>query len=121
MTPPLALPIPLPADDAANEARVRQGFLGKISRVAAHIPFAADLVALYYAALDPVTPKRTKALMFAGLAYFVLPTDAIPDVFAGIGFTDDAAVIAGVIALAGSSIKAEHRDRAKALLARVKG
>jgi uncharacterized membrane protein YkvA (DUF1232 family) len=110
----------LPADDAANEARVRSDFLAKLARVAAHIPFASDVVALYFAALDPATPRRTKALMFAGLAYFVMPVDAIPDIFAGIGYTDDAAVIAGVIALAGASIKAAHREKAKALLARMK-
>jgi uncharacterized membrane protein YkvA (DUF1232 family) len=113
---PLAL---LPADARENEARVRSGFLAKVARVAARIPFASDVVALYFAALDPATPRRTKALMFAGLAYFVLPTDAIPDVFAGIGYTDDAAVIAAVVAMAGASIKVAHREKAKALLARL--
>lgn len=115
MTAKLALPA-----DAANEAKVRAGFLAKIARVAASIPFARDAVALYYAALDPATPRKTKALVFAGLAYFILPTDAIPDVFAGIGFTDDAAVIAAVVALAGSSIRPEHREKAQALLAKLK-
>ncbi len=109
----------LPADPAENEARVRSGFLAKLARVAAHIPFASDVVALYFAALDPATPRRTKALMFAGLAYFILPFDAIPDVFVGIGYTDDAAVIAAVVALAGASIKDIHREKAKALLARM--
>lgn len=111
----------LPQNEAANEARVRSGFVKKLARVVAHIPFAADAVALYYAALDPATPRRTKALIFAGLAYFILPVDAIPDVFAGIGYTDDAAVIAGVIALAGSAIKPEHRSRARELLDKLKG
>jgi uncharacterized membrane protein YkvA (DUF1232 family) len=117
MTRTLAL---LPSDDAANERRVRSDFLKKLARVLAHIPFAADMVALYYAALDPATPRRTKALIFAGLAYFVLPIDAIPDVFVGIGYTDDAAVIAAVIALAGSSIKPAHRQKAKVLLDQMK-
>jgi uncharacterized membrane protein YkvA (DUF1232 family) len=110
----------LPADATANERRVRSDFLKKLTRVLAHIPFATDAVALYYAALDPATPKRTKALMFAGLAYFILPIDAVPDVFLGVGFTDDAAVIAAVVALAGSSIKPRHRDKAKTLLDQLK-
>jgi uncharacterized membrane protein YkvA (DUF1232 family) len=109
-----------PANDQANEQKVRTGFLKKMARVAAHIPFASDGVALYLAALDPATPKRTKGLIFGALAYFVLPVDAIPDIFAGVGFTDDAAVIAAVLALAGSSIKAKHREDAKALLAKWK-
>jgi len=101
---------------ASDEEKVRQGFWTKFARVAAKIPFAGDVLALYFAARDPLTPKKTKGLMLAALAYFVLPTDAIPDVFAGVGFTDDAAVIAAVLALAGSAIKAPHRARAKSVL-----
>ena len=54
----------------------------------------------------------------AALAYFVLPTDIIPDWFVGIGFTDDAAVIAAAIALAGRAIRDGHRQAARALLDR---
>lgn len=106
----------LPTDARANERRVRSDFLATLTRVLARIPFAGDAVALYYAALDPATPRRTKALIFAGLAYFILPFDAVPDVFLGVGFTDDAAVIAAVVALAGAAIKPGHRQRAKALI-----
>jgi uncharacterized membrane protein YkvA (DUF1232 family) len=104
---------------AGDEARVREGLARKIARFAAKIPFAGDVVALWYAARDPATPTKTKALMLAALSYFVLPTDAIPDVFAGVGFTDDAAVIAAMIALAGSAIKPQHRARAKTYLEKV--
>jgi uncharacterized membrane protein YkvA (DUF1232 family) len=100
-----------------NETRVRRGFLPKLKRVAARIPFASDAVAVYFAARDPATPATAKGLMLAALAYFVLPTDAIPDIFPVVGFTDDAAVLAAVIALVGSNVKAAHRQRAKAMLA----
>ncbi len=99
-----------------DEAVVRVGFHHKLIRVAAKIPFAADALALYFAARDPATPRKVKAMMIAALAYFVMPADAIPDVFAGIGFTDDAAVIAAVIALAGASIRSRHRDLARAMI-----
>jgi len=105
---------------AADAGRVREGFAAKLARFAAKIPFAGDVTALYYAARDPQTPTRTKALMLAALSYFVLPTDAIPDVFLGVGFTDDAAVIAAMMALAGSAIKPRHRDMARAYLAKLK-
>lgn len=36
---------------------------------------------------------KTKALIAAGLAYFVLPTDLIPDFIPGIGYLDDALVL----------------------------
>ncbi|MEM8600117.1 MAG: YkvA family protein [Bacteroidota bacterium] len=42
-------------------------------------------------------PWRTLTLVVAGLVYFVAPVDLLPDVLAGIGFIDDAAVIAYVI------------------------
>lgn len=108
------------ADPVRDEARVRKGFLRKIGQVAARVPFASDAVALYFAARDPATPRKTKGLMLAALGYFVLPTDAIPDVFAGVGFTDDAAVIAAVIALAGSAIRPPHKAKARALLDQLK-
>ena len=109
----------VPVDTAADERRVRHGFRKKIARVAAKIPFAADAVAAYYAARDPETPRKTKALILAGLSYFVLPADAIPDIFAGVGFTDDAAVIAAMLALVGGSIRARHREAAQGLLQRL--
>ena len=111
----------VPVDPAADERRVRQGFRRKIARVASKIPFAADAVAAWFAARDPETPRKTKALILAALSYFVLPADAIPDIFAGVGFTDDAAVIAAMLALVGGSIRARHREAARALLQRLAG
>ena len=49
-----------------------------------------------------------------------LPIDAIPDVFAGIGFTDDAAVIAALLATLGANVKRRHREAAEAALERLK-
>ena len=102
-----------------NEARVRRGFMPKLKRVAAKIPFASDALAAYFCARDPATPMAAKGLIFAALAYFVMPMDAIPDVIAGIGFTDDAAVLATVIAILGRNIKPEHKDKARAALDRL--
>lgn len=36
---------------------------------------------------------KTKALIAAGLIYFVLPTDMVPDFIPGIGYIDDALVL----------------------------
>lgn len=92
-----------------NEMRVARGFWPKIQRTAARIPFADQALAAWYAARDPQTPLSAKGMIFAGLAYFVMPIDAIPDVFAGIGYTDDAAVIAAVLALVSANIKPRHK------------
>lgn len=45
---------------------------------------------------------KSKAIILAGLAYFILPTDTIPDFIPFVGYIDDGAVIAAVLrALAG--------------------
>ena len=77
-----------------NEQRVDIGFWPKMRRVAARIPFAKDALSVWYCAKDEDTPLAAKGMMLAALAYFVLPIDAIPDVIAGLGYTDDAAVFA---------------------------
>lgn len=102
-----------------NERRVARGFWPKMRRVAARIPFAPDALAIWWCARDPTTPTAAKGMMFAALAYFVLPTDAIPDFLVGIGFTDDAAVFAALLAVVGKNIKPHHRDAARAWLAKL--
>ena len=110
----------VPAVVRVNETRVTRGFWPKIRSTAARIPFADQALAAWYAARDPKTPAAAKGILLAGLAYFVMPVDAIPDVFVGIGFTDDAAVIAAVLATLGAHIKPRHRDQAEAAVRRLR-
>jgi uncharacterized membrane protein YkvA (DUF1232 family) len=102
----------LPVVIRRNETYVRERFWVKLRRFLGRVPFSEELVASYYCALDPQTPIRAKAVLFAALAYFVVPTDLIPDFITGLGFTDDATVLATV----GGHIKPHHRERARAAL-----
>jgi len=111
-TPAVQLPVPLPRD----ETIVERDFWKKLLRVACRIPFAEDAAAAYFCAVDPKTPARVKAILFAALAYFVMPFDIIPDFLAGIGFTDDAAVIAMALSVVAGNITEQHRARARAAL-----
>ncbi len=111
----------VPSVQRVNEMKVRTGFWPKIGRVAARIPFADQVVAVYYSARDPETPMAAKGIMLGALAYFVMPIDAIPDVLAGIGFTDDAAVIAAVIATLGANVRSRHRALADKALEKLRG
>jgi len=110
----------VPATVRLNEQRVAKGFWPKIRKVAAHVPFARDALAVWFCARDPLTPTGAKGMMMAALAYFVLPTDAIPDLLGVIGFTDDAAVFAALLAVVGKNIKDRHREAADELLSRMK-
>ncbi len=104
-----------------NEQRVAKGFWPKIRKVATKVPFAADALSVWWCARDPDTPRAAKGMMLAALAYFVLPTDAIPDIIAGLGFTDDAAVFAALIAVVGKHLKPTHKASARAFLDRFAG
>ena len=110
----------VPSVQRVNEMRVQKGFWPKMRRTASRIPFAANALSVWFAARDPETPAAAKGLMLGALAYFVLPIDAIPDIFAGIGFTDDAAVITALIATLGANIKRRHKDQADAALERLR-
>lgn len=109
----------VPAVARVNERRVARGFWPKIRKVATKIPFADDALSVWFCAKDPETPARAKALMMAGLAYFVLPTDAIPDVLAVVGFTDDAAVFAALMAVVGRHLRPRHKLEAQRLLKQI--
>jgi uncharacterized membrane protein YkvA (DUF1232 family) len=104
----------------AQETRTLvRDFWRKFGRVAARLPFAADLLAAYYCAFDRDTPLRVKAMLLGAIAYFVLPTDAIPDVLPVIGFTDDAAVLAAALKLVADHITQDHRAAAQEALDRL--
>lgn len=108
----------VPAVQRVNETRVKKGFWPKLRQSASKIPFTRELLAAWFCARDPQTPATAKAVLLGALAYFVLPTDAIPDILAGVGFTDDAAVIAAVLGMLGANLKDRHRDQARKALER---
>ena len=105
-----------PEEEAERAERVRGKFWTTFRKAARYIPFAEDLVAAYYCALDPATPNRVRAILLGALAYFILPFDAVPDFIAGIGFTDDITVLLAAIATVGAHITPAHRDAAKRAL-----
>lgn len=106
----------LPIATERQSRRTKRRLLPKLLSVAGRIPFADDLAAAYYCALDANTPRKVKMVLFGALGYFVLPVDAIPDVLAGFGFTDDATVLATALAVVGSHIQDHHRRAARQLL-----
>jgi uncharacterized membrane protein YkvA (DUF1232 family) len=103
----------VPAVVRLNERKVSQGFWPKVRRNLGRLPFVDDLLAVWWCVRDPATPAPAKGLMLAALAYFVSPIDAVPDALAGIGFTDDAAVLAAVLTLVGANLKPRHRRAAR--------
>lgn len=106
--------LPVPYERA--ERIVRTSFWWKVRAAIGRVPFMEDVVAAYYCSTDAATPLRVKGVLTAAIAYFILPIDAIPDVLAGLGFSDDASVVAAAIAMVGSHITQDHRSAAKRAL-----
>jgi len=110
----------VPATVRLNEQLVARGFWPKVRRVAARVPFAAEALSVWYCVQDAQTPAAAKGMMLAGLAYFVMPADAIPDFIAGLGYTDDAAVFTALLALVGRHIRPQHRAAARDAIDRLR-
>ncbi|MGL5064612.1 MAG: YkvA family protein [Microcoleus sp.] len=68
---------------------------------------------LYYTAQNPNVPAWAKTVVVAALTYFVSPADAIPDILAGVGFTDDLGVLLAAIATVSIYINDETKEKAK--------
>ena len=101
---------------AEQERLVREGFAAKVRRFGKRIPFVRDAAAAYYAMLDPNVPMLTRAALVAPLAYLVMPVYAVPDVIAGLGFTDDLVVILAALRSFGNRLDAGHYAKADEML-----
>ncbi len=103
---------------ARDTPKLRRRFWPKLKRVLSRVPFADELVAAYYCAMDPATPAHAKAVLLGAIAYFVIPTDMIPDFIAALGFTDDAAVLFTALRTIGANVTDKHREQARIALSK---
>jgi len=101
---------------AAAPAPDERSVLKKARRLFGRLPFVRDVVASWYATLDPKTPTSAKMVLAAAIAYFVMPLDLIPDFIIGIGFTDDAAAIALAIKTLSGIVNRSHYHQADQVL-----
>ncbi len=99
-----------------DETLVRKSFWDKLRKTLGRIPFVEDALAAYYCAGDKATPLYVRAVLMGALAYFIIPSDVIPDFIVGLGFTDDASVLAAAMAAVHSALKPAHYAAAKIFL-----
>ncbi|MBK1668009.1 hypothetical protein CKO28_08165 [Rhodovibrio sodomensis] len=100
--------------------KVLNNFWSKARRVLGRVPFLEDAVAAYYCARDPETPAQVKAVLFGALAYFILPTDLVPDILTAFGFVDDAAILTYAYRKVADYVTDAHRKQAHAALAQLR-
>lgn len=98
-----------------KEHRTKNRFWKKVKKSALNAGriLIEQAFTLYYCLIDKDTPVWVRSTILGALIYFISPVDAIPDVIAGVGYTDDASVIAGAFIAVSAHIKPEHIERAK--------
>jgi len=95
---------------------VGKRFWKKVRRTLGQVSFLDEVISAYFCATDPQTPRHVKVMLLAALAYFVVPTDMIPDFIIGLGFSDDATVLAAATVAVRRYITSEHRECARSVL-----
>ncbi|WP_235560896.1 DUF1232 domain-containing protein [Bacillus sp. FJAT-28004] len=100
-------------DHAKQTKYVEEGFWAKVKRHAAKVPFAKEVVTLYYCSADPKTPLSAKVTAIGALAYWILPLDLIPDFVPVAGFVDDATAVFIAYRSISGQITDDHREKAE--------
>ena len=106
-----------PEEAEEKAARIRARFWPTVKKALRAVPFMDEVIAGYYAMLDPRTPARARLTLIAALAYFVAPIDIVPDFIVALGFVDDVSILAAALAAVRSAIRDEHREAARQALA----
>jgi uncharacterized membrane protein YkvA (DUF1232 family) len=101
-------------DDYKNYYSERS-FRNKLQQMAktagVQVVYAALL--LYFLMKDPQVSVKTKITITAALGYFILPTDAIPDLLPVLGFSDDLGVLIFALSQIRSYLTDETKERAR--------
>lgn len=71
---------------------------------------------LYFTLQKPNIPAKAKATIIGALGYFILPVDLIPDLAAGLGYTDDLGVLGLALLQIAFYIDDEVKAKAKSKL-----
>lgn len=87
-------------------------FLLDIKRFIGWVPFVKNAVVLYFCMINSHTPLAVRTMIAGTLAYFLLPTDAIPDFLGILGLADDASLVATTSTDVSMYVTEKHRQQA---------
>jgi uncharacterized membrane protein YkvA (DUF1232 family) len=102
-----------------SEQGLFQKITGSVKKAGLGLIYKA--LQLFYVAQNPNVPMKIRAAIIAPLGYFISPIDLIPDITPVLGFSDDAAVIAGAMVIAHLYITDEIRQQAKDKIRKIFG
>ena len=92
----------------SDERLVEDSFWHKVREIPRRIQFTEDAVVANYCAVDRTTPLKAKAFLMGTLAYFIIPTNVVPDFIVWLGYTDDAAALMAAIKVIRTQLRPEH-------------
>lgn len=97
------------------DAYSEQSFWEKLKNVAVYAgrELIEKALTLYLTAQRPETPLWAKMVIYSALAYFVLPTDMIPDFVPLTGYADDLGTLATALGTVIMSVTPEIQQTAK--------
>lgn len=83
---------------------VEENLWEKLEKTGKKISFARDIRALFQYMLDDQVSWTRKSIVVAGLLYFILPIDAVPDLIPLVGYLDDLGVITALMKFLGNQL-----------------
>lgn len=100
---------------ASPDTYTDQNFWDKLRKFASQAgrEVVEKALTLYYAAQRPETPLWAKTVIYSALAYFILPTDAIPDLTPIAGYADDLGALAAALMTVAMCITPDVKRNAK--------
>jgi len=98
-------------EQASNKIEfVEDNLWSKLEKAGKKITFAKDIKALYFYMRDSYIPWYRKAFVVAGLVYFIVPLDAIPDFAPIVGYLDDLGVITSLLKYLGKELVPYYKN-----------
>ncbi len=94
---------------ASDKLKRTSGWSAKLAQMRQELELLIGLLGAYYRGEYTDVSKRTLVTVTAGVLYFLMPFDVVPDFILGFGFLDDAAVIGYVIAAVRGEIDAYRK------------
>lgn len=92
-----------------------QQFIEKLKRFAVQAgrQVVERALTLYYTAQRPETPLWAKTVIYSALVYWIVPTDAVPDLMPFVGYSDDLSTLLSAVAAVAMSITPEVKETAR--------
>lgn len=92
-------------DAKSKEKFIDKNLQSKLKKIANNIKLVRNIVALYRYLKSPKVSAAKKGIVIAGLLYFILPLDAIPDFIPIAGFLDDIGVVTALVNFLGKELE----------------